>query len=122
MKKGEIYRVKKEHRVRYNINWYEHHFVYWGETGNDLDGIMLTSSDQGGQNILLEEYHIESGYKFKYRKSTGKRTFIVPAFLLKSVNYSHLRKTGMLTQKGIDFLESISNELPYTDWFEFEED
>ena len=105
--------------MHYNPTWYEHHFAYWDDEGNDMLGVMLTSTERNGENLPLQECHIAKDFEFKYLKPDGSPTFIVPAMLIKNVKMRHLRKTGELTEGGIIFIESISGDLEYKDWSDF---
>jgi len=121
MKKGEIYRLNPYFRGDYSSDCYKHPFVFWEQENADFNGIMLTTSDNPDyNNILLMKEHIEDGYEFKYGKSNKRpNSYMAPLYLLKDVKYEHLKKVGQLTEKGIEFISNIVNDLEYTDWIKY---
>ncbi|MGG7468749.1 hypothetical protein ACVVIH_07350 [Chryseobacterium arthrosphaerae] len=118
MKRGEIYRLKKEFKKNYHKKSFNHSFVFWENSGIDINGIMITCSDNPiYANKRFEENHFEPGHEIGYGKSADyPESYFVPAFLLKKVKFEQLDFVGRLTQDGIDYIEKLRSELEYTDW------
>lgn len=118
MKKGEIYRLKKDFKKDYHKKSFNHPFVFWEQAGSDINGIMITSSNNTiYANKRFEENHFESGHEIGYGKSADyPESYFLPAFLLKKVKFEKLDFVGRLTQDGINHLEKLKSELKYTDW------
>lgn len=118
MDKGEIYKLKKEFRDEYDSNCYIHPFIFWEPKGSDINGIMITCSNNSiYSNVAFEEFHFEKGHKIGFGKSKKhSKSYFAPLYLLKEIKFEHLEKVGKLTTEGIQFLESKKHELEYTDW------
>lgn len=92
-----------------------HPIVYWGNHDkNFFVGIMLTTSPNHADNILMAEKH------FNKKDSNGKKckfcfnnTHFVDKKLIKKDEWGPFKKVGELTKEGIEFIESkISNKKP----------
>lgn len=118
MDKGEIYKLKKEFRSKYDSKCYNHPFIFWEEEGSDINGIMITCSNNPiYSNIEFKENHFELGYKIGFGKSTkNPKSYFAPLYLLKKINFEHLEKVGKLSEDGIKFIDSEKSKLEYTDW------
>ena len=126
MKKGEIYKLKKELRDNNGAyaNSYIHSFVFWEDEYADYRGIMLTTSgNEKYNNIQMKKEHFEEydckgePYTVIYGKSSkNPNSYIAPLYLLKDVEYEYLDKVGQLTCSGIEFINNHIRKLEYTDW------
>lgn len=121
MIKGEIFKLKKEFKSQYLPKCYNHHFIYWADEYDKLRGIMLTTSNNEYYgNIPMKEEHFKTGFELGFGKSTKYPfSFIAPLYLLKDVEYEHLKKTGELSDIGNFFIEDIIGSLRYTDWLRY---
>jgi len=121
MNKGEIYKLKREFKIKYSPECYNHPFIYWKDKYADYTGIMITtSSNPKFRNIELKEEHFKSGFKIGFGKSEKKsKSYIAPLYLLKDVKYEHLEKVGELSDIGKTFVTSLVGKLRYTDWKEY---
>lgn len=118
MKKGEIYRLKKEFRKEYNSKSYVHPFVFWENAESDINGIMITCSENSiYANKEFEKNHFEKDYEIGFGKSSEySKSYFAPLYLLKKVKFEHLDFVGKLTQEGVDHIEKFISDLEYTDW------
>lgn len=118
MKKGEIYRLKKEFKKEYDSKSFKHPFVFWQNEGVDINGIMITCSDNPiYSNKEFDESHFEKGHQIGFGKSSkSSKSYFAPLYLLKKVKFEQLEFVGRLNQNGIEHIEKFKSELDYTDW------
>ena len=111
-KRGYILKGIKNHRRRgHFIIFYDH------IDGFDFQGAMITSKDYNNQNIALAEEHF-------FNKNTEgidysvvyKNSFLVKSKLHKFHEMGEFIFVGLLTKKGISYLENIIDHLELISW------
>lgn len=114
--KGDIIWVLQEKRTPLTLR---HPAVIWDDFVDDeseFHGIMLTHSGPAHQfeNILMSDEHFESGHEIRF-----SMTYFVNQVFIKFQEWGPFHKSGKLTFKGIEFIESRLTNIVPTSFVEY---
>lgn len=122
-KRGYILKGTKNHQVKIENGKpvIGHFMVFYDSLNNyDFQGAMITSSDYNGQNALMQVEHFftenNTGEAFKV---TYNNSHMVNAKLHKFHDMGEFILVGMLTEKGITFMEELISNLPSVTWEQY---
>lgn len=125
-KRGYILKGENNHKVhkdKYGKIIRGHYMIFLeSRTSTDFIGVMITTVDYNGRNIVMNDNHFLSHFSEEPHGScriTNQNSHLVQSKLLKIDDMGPFIKVGELSDSGIEFVEEqVKNIGPY-EWEEY---